>query len=258
MVLEILVILAVLFLLAVLFYKQRRKDFQILQMETTQMEEQLDDLLQEDQPLVIRGATPPRGLTREGLQKIPRLGGFPAGGSTLSRILAEPSMLASAEGMPVLNQEHRELLAQELAMPVWAAKVWQAPFQASTVLGSVLGSLKTEATLGGLGLHRTTALYTMVLPGEGTYLVTIVSRASEDLLPTNWQYRYARTFTPNDTPLVGDIQYTDIVVRPGTALVLPKHTIVSFEPKDPSQFAAIGIVEYHTPISLLAKSFSQN
>jgi hypothetical protein len=258
MILEILVLIVLTFFLAVLFYKQRRKDFQILQMEESQIPEQLQDLLEEEQPLVIRGVSPPRGLTREGLQKIPRLAAFPVGGQPLSSVLTTPGLLSSAAGLPTLSYELREQFAQELAMPVWAQRQWLAPFQATSWSGSFLGSLKTECVLGGLGLHRTTALYTILFPGEGTYLVTILSRESEDLLPANWNYRYVRTFTPNDTPLVADIRYLDIVVRPGTALVIPKHTLISLEPKDPASFSALAIVEYHTPISMLAKSFSQN
>jgi hypothetical protein len=256
MILELGILVAVLFLIAVVFYKQRRSDLQILQMEESQISEQLVDLLEEEQPLVIRSVSPPRGLTSSEFQKIPRLAEFPVAGQPLSSLLAAPGVLATANGLPLLTQEDRDHLATELSLPVWANRVWLAPFQATSWLGPMLGTLRTEALLGGLGLFRTTAHYTILFPCENTYIATLLSRDSEELLPPKWDYRYMRTFTPNDTPLVGDMKYLDIVVRPGTALVIPKHTIVSFEPKDPNAFASAAIVEYHTPISQLAKVFA--
>jgi len=63
--LEILVIFFILiFVIAYLFYKHRRSDLEILQLENEQIPEQLSELLEELQPVVIRGVNPPKGLTR--------------------------------------------------------------------------------------------------------------------------------------------------------------------------------------------------
>jgi hypothetical protein len=47
----------------------------------------------------------------------------------------------------------------------------------------------------------------------------------------------------------------DIIVRPGTMICFPPHHIFSIQPKD-GEFSAAAIVEYHEPVTLLAKSFS--
>jgi hypothetical protein len=104
-------------------------------------------------------------------------------------------------------------------------------------------------------MWKTTAKLTAFTPTEGTYVVSILSVESEQYLPKAWQYRYVSSLTPNDTPLVADIKFLDIVVRPGTALLIPPHAVVSMEPKEPSTFSAAAILEYHEPVSLLAKSF---
>ena len=258
MILELIFLAAIVFLIAVLFYKQRAPDLQILQLEHDQISEQLADLLEEQQPVVIRGTLPPRGLTAESLAKAPRLASFPVGGQPLSSVLAQPAILASAAGAPTLSLEARQQLAEELSIPVWATRNWLPYFAQCTLLGPLLGTMRAEAIIGGLGMWRTTAKLTAFAPTEGTFIVSILSRDSEQYLPKGWQYRYVSSLTPNDTPLVTDIKFLDIVVRPGTVLLLPPHVVVSAEPKDRAAFSAAALLEYHEPISLLAKSFLEN
>lgn len=247
-------IIVLVFLICILFYRQRRTSLEILQAEESQIE-QLPELLEELQPLILRGAPPPKGLNKESLMKITRLAQFSVGGQPLEDILANPSMLLSANGSPVLSKERRELLANELSIKVWADHVWLPRFSQTTWFGWAVGCMKTEVLLGGLGMIRTVAKYTCIMPTEGTYTISIVSRESESFLPTNWLYRYPGTLSPNDTPLVSDLKYMDIILRPGTMICLPPHIIVSMQPKD-EEFSAAAIVEYHEPVSLLSKSFS--
>jgi len=252
--LGILFLIALVFLIAVLFYKQRRNSIEILQAEEAQID-QLSDLLEEQQPLIIRGISPPKGLTKESLAKIPRLSQFSVGGQPLEDVLNTPAILASANGEPVLSKERRDLLASELSIKVWADHVWLPRFSQTTWIGWMVGCIRTEVVLGGMGMFKTTAKYTAIMPTEGVYNISMISRDSESFLPSNWAYKYPGRLSPNDTPLVADLKYMDIVLRPGTMLCLPPHMIVSMEPKD-AEFTAAAIVEYHEPVSLLAKSFS--
>jgi hypothetical protein len=256
---EILVIfIVVLFGVGYLFYQHRRSDIEVLQLEADQME-QLPELLEELQPVVIRGVSPPKGFTRESLQKIPRLANYSVGGQPLSDVLEKPQILFEAGGAPTLNQVSREQLCKELAINVWANHTWLPIFSQSTWIGPVVGTMKTEAVFGGIGMTRTTAKYTCIMPTEGKYTLSILSRQSETFLPENWQYRYPASLTLNDTPLVADLKYLDIIVRPGTTVCLPPHSIISIEPvKESAELFALVIVEYHEPITLIAKSFSQN
>ena len=251
---DILFLIGLVFLIAVLFYKQRRDSMEILQAEESQID-QLSDLLEEQQPLIIRGISPPKGLTKESLNKIPRLAQFSVGGQPLEDVLKTPAILASANGEPVLSSERRDLLASELSIKIWADHAWLPRFSQTTWIGWLVGCMRTEVVLGGMGMFKTTAKYTAIMPTEGTYTISLISRDSESFLPPNWRYKYPGRLSPNDTPLVADLKYMDIVLRPGTMLCLPPHMIVSMEPKD-LEFTAAAIVEYHEPVSLLAKSFS--
>ena len=253
------VFIALLFVIMYLFYKHRRSDLEILQLENEQIPTQLAELLEELQPVVIRGIVPPKGLTRESLRKIPRLADFAVGGQPLADILERPEMLFGAAGAPTLNLSAREQLSAELAIDVWANHTWLPILSQATWIGPLVGCMRAEATLGGLGMMRTTAKFTCIMPTEGKYTLSILSRASEGFLPASWQYKYPAALTLNDTPLVADLKYLDIVLRPGTTVCLPPHCIYSMEPvKESAEMFAFVSVEYHEPITLLAKSLSQN
>jgi hypothetical protein len=241
-----------------LFYQHRRSELEVLQLEANQLE-QLPELLEELQPVVIRGVVPPKGFTRESLQKIPRLANYSVGGQPLSVILDKPDILFGAEGAPTLSQEAREQLAKELSIPIWANHTWLPTFSQSTWIGPLVGSMKTETVFGGMGMTRTTAKYTCLMPTEGNYTVSILSKQSESFLPEHWQYKYPAALTLNDTPLVAELKYLDIIVRPGTAVCLPPHCIISMEPATKTaELFALVIVEYHEPITLMMKAFTQN
>lgn len=253
------VLVTIICIINYLFYIQRRPELEILQLENEQIMAQLPELLEELQPVVIRGVTPPRGLTLESLQKIPRLADFSVGGQPLSDVLKTPGILFGAEGAPTLSQERREELAKELSLTIWADRAWLPILSQTTWTGPAVGCMRTEVVLGGLGMIRLTAKYTCIMPTEGTYTLSILSRDSESLLPSAWRYKYPSALTVNDTPLVADLKYLDIVLRPGTTVCLPPHCIISIEPvKASSSFFSAAIVEYHEPVTLISKSFSQN
>ena len=255
MLIEILVCFSLIFLIATLFYKQRRSDFSILQLDAEQIDEQLTDLLEEGQPIVVRGVQPPKGLTREALQKIHRLAEFPVGGLPLAAVLNAPAALTQAAGRPVFSQEDAATLADELAIPVWAEPAWLPRLNQFTMFGAALGTLRAECVLGGVGLTRSKAVVTCIFVTEGKYTASLLMKDSERFLPAAWEYRYPSTFTVNDTPLVADLKYLDIVLRPGTALLIPAHTIYSLQPGgELDSFHAAALLEYHEPISLVAKS----
>lgn len=246
---------AIIFLIAVVFYRQRRDELQLLQIENDKLELQLPDLLEEQQPIILRGVAPPKGLTKQSLEASPRLHGYPIGGILLQEVLRSPASLAATKGLPTMKRPDRIQLAEELSLPVWSDHTWLPRLKESRFTG-FLGSMETEAIIGGLGLWRTSAIYTMLFPTEGDFIVSIVSKNSEAFLPKKWEYRYPDSFTQDDTPLISELKYIDIIARPGTAVLLPPHTLVSMQPKVPTAFHSFSTIEYHEPISKLAKSLS--
>jgi hypothetical protein len=238
--LEVVGLLAIIFLIIVMFYMHRQPDLTILQLEQDQVDSQFSGLLEERQPIVIRGVQAPKGLTNESLLKSTRLDSLP--------------IQAALQGTPLTHSE-REELAERLSMTVWANHTWLPMFHEYSWIAPFVGSIKTEALIGGLGMNRTTALYTCLLPTEGSYLVSLLSKNSEAFLPSAWEHRIPSTLTSDDTPLVADLKFLDIILSKGNALCLPAHIIYSMEPMAGTPCNA-AIVEYHEPISVLAKSLS--
>jgi hypothetical protein len=249
---EIFIVLATIFLIVVVFYMHRHPEITILQVEQDQVESQFPVLLEERQPIVIRGCQAPKGLTHEALQKSARLAQFIVGQQTLATVLANP---LDRSGRPILTQDEREELAEQLSMPVWANHIWLPLFKEYSWIAPIVGTMQTEVLLGGTGMVRTKALYTCILPTEGKYMVSLLSKSSEAFLPASWEYRYPSSLTSDDTPLVADLKYMDIVLNPGNGLCIPAHMIISIEPVGDT-FHSAAILEYHEPISVLAKSLN--
>lgn len=256
MLLEFVIIASFLFAVFVWFYKQRRSELELLQVEFAQAATSLRDLAQEKQPIVIRGVPVATVLTAERLAEIPRLDTFPlAGGASLGAYKKLPASVtpdAQRAGTPLLVEPAATVLADELAIPLW---VQRSIGDALLDLGTLpfLTTTESRVLLGGCGLERAVGTFVCILPTQGTYTVSLLSASSETFLPKEWLHRYPQSFTINDTPMVGEINYIDVVVRPGTMLCVPAQTLFAAQPKEIGPFHAAVIVEVHSPISRLAK-----
>lgn len=257
MILEIFLVLSVAFLITVWFYKQRRDSLEILQVEFSAAANSLADLAQEGQPIVIRGAPFPPSLTRERLVQIPRLDGFPlkSGGPVLKDYRDGPAEVLPGEqalGLPILSREASIGLAKELAVDTWVNHTLREFLGEFSGMFGMFHSHRVSCILGGVGLRRGVAVYTCIMPTDGVYTVSLVNSRSESFLPAGWKYRYPQSFTVNDTPLVGEIQFIDIVVRPGTVLAIPAHCLYALQPKSVGEFHSAVVLEVDSPVSTVA------
>jgi hypothetical protein len=262
MITEIVLLAGIIFLLLVFFYKQRRQEFELLQVEFSAAATSLPEMSGERQPIILRGVPVPPILTAERLGQIPRLDEFPlVAGSGTARLgpyrRAPGSVFPEWQlsGQPICSADAGEVLATELALPLWVDRTLR---DVALDLGgwSFATSMVSRVALGGHGLQRVLPAVLCILPTEGTYVVSLVSASSEPFLPVGWATanpRYPRLYTVNDTPMVGEIKYLDIIVRPGTMLCLPAQTVFSMEPKEVGKFSAALMLEVHSPVSRLAK-----
>jgi len=245
----LLFLIAVVFLTSVFFYKQTNTDFHILQMEESQMEK-LSDLTEERQPVVIRGTAIPHAFTSDSLGKIPRLGDTPIATTTLTEILEGRAKLLS-DGPPAMTREAAAAFANEISLEIWTKEIWSERLRATSYIGW-MGTCRTFCGFGGVGLFKTTAMLTLILPTEGIYYASLVPKSKQPYLPKKWQYRFPSSFTMNDTPLVSELQFVDIKLKPGTGLILPPHTYISLQSE--GSIGLYVIIEYHEPISMLASA----
>ena len=77
--------------------------------------------------------------------------------------------------------------------------------------------------MGIQGLQKTHGVATFLIATEGTAVVTLLNEQADPYLPQFWRNKRLSTMTRDDAPLIGQIQCIDVILRPGSCLVLPPH-----------------------------------
>lgn len=242
---EIFVIFAILIAVIVLFYRQAIEQYNILQIEGSQLEE-LPKLLNERSPVVVRGIGDPKLFTLTTLRQNQRLIQYPIGhGMTLGQYLDKPISTVS------LPEKASSLLAKESGLAVWVQHTLYAKFFTYSFLEQI-HMLQTEALIGEQGLQKTTGILTVLYPTAGALEVTLMTEQQETFLPPVWRGRFPEVLTIQDTPLVGSIKYITIKVRPGTLLCIPTHWFYSVRATEKTEPCLWSKITVDNPISWIA------
>jgi len=251
MVLEILFLLALSLAVLILFYRQAIEQFNILQIEGNQISE-LPKLLGERTPVVVRDIGQPKLFVPELLKTNKRLQQFPIEASrTLGTYLEKPTQQVR------LPKKAASLLAKESGLSVWADHTWLPRLVQYSFL-QPLHALSTEAYLGEAGLRKTTGIVTVLYPTSGALEITLLTEQQEKCLPSSWRGRFPETFTLQDTPLVGEIKYITVKVRPGTVLCIPTHWFYSVRVVDPKQPSLWARMTLDNPVSWIASTMESS
>lgn len=231
---EIVVFLSVLLFIAVLFYKQANEQFEILQIDATRISE-LPTLYQDRSPIVISDYDTPNLGTAVDLFKRQSVLQMATGpNQTLGQLIQTRST------MPI---KVAEILAKETGLQIWFEH-----HLAKQLIPSYTGFLYSfNCSLWPYkrGMFKTKAFQTLLMPTQGTAVVTLMLQKMIPYLPTKWYTREFGTLSLHDTPLLNQIQFIDITLRKGNVLLLPAHLIVDIKSDDAWTF----IAEIHHPIS---------
>jgi len=239
---EYIIILSVLFFIAVLFYKQANEQFEILQTESSRLEE-LPTLYQDRSPIIISDFQVPALGTFDEMKKRPHILNMTVSpGKTLGNLLQSPELSTFH-----FSKETAAFLSKESGLSIWFEH---------HLYESILPSIYTRwiyTNNTGLyiqhrGLFKTTAFQTMIMPTHGTVHVSLLLPKMIPYFPMNWQNRPFKSLTAQDTPLINQIKFVEVIVRKGTILLLPAHCIVDCHSND----AWIFMAEIHHPISRLS------
>ena len=251
----IIIILFIVFIL-VFFYKQGSHEFRINQANASQRTA-LVELWKERVPLVIRELSRMSLWTHEDVmqracyEQLPLFKEQSLAGWI--RSIADHAEKGLVE-CPWYS-EQAEKIAGVTGISIWAKQHLQP------LLGSGLTTWKISryhAWAGRVGVQRTYASWTCILPVEGDIVVTVFPETMEIYMPVGWRGTYPSEWSKRDSPFVNDIKYIDIVVRPGTCLFLPPHWFVSWSAVPSSvQLPMVYTVSYHSPVSLLAFRLSE-
>ena len=242
---EILMIFAFIFLVAVFFYKQALEQFDVLQIEATQLE-QLPKLLSEKSFLVVRSLPPIQLWTTETVKDIQRIHNVPYGSSKLLEI-AEGSVKVLPSNYPSPSEK----LAEQVGINTWVEKTWLPRIVDSSWFAWAFSS-RSEVAIGSKGLRKSVAYTTMILPTENDILVSVMPESSETYLPSTWQGKLFAKIKRAEAPLIGEVKYLDIKVRKGSALFVPPHWIINIQ-QDGENIPWFLWVEYHHPMSKFAQ-----
>jgi hypothetical protein len=250
---EIFIIFGVVFFIAVLFYKQANEQFEILQIGGDRLEE-LPTLYAERSPIVVSGY---EGLVSLGLgtetelRKRPNILQMTVGAvqnkTTLRTLLDSPAALRTFQ-FPVATAE---FLAQESGLATWFKHSLYEHLLPSAFT-KWFYSARTSLWLHHRGMFRTKAFQTAVMATQGVARVSLMLGSALPYLPGKWEGRQFASLTAQDTPLLSQVKFVEVTVRPGTILLLPPHMIVDISSGAGPVQAWSLVAEIHHPISGLA------
>jgi hypothetical protein len=104
-----------------------------------------------------------------------------------------------------------------------------------------------RATWGRRGLQPIHS-WTAIILTEGEATVSLLHRKNDKFLPACWKGLHPVDMSRSHTPFLDDVKYIDIIVRPGTVLLVPPHWRTAIEPTKENGLALE--VTFHHPMSL--------
>lgn len=255
MFLETILLALIMLIILVFLYRQAVDEFQILQTDSFP---KVPTLLQERLPIVVHPFSPPENLwsraviqqrpniskIRVGKEKDQRLGPMLKEGKPFS--LVQPDVPAGRE------------LATQLGMDVWIQRHLLPHFHNATFWGFLLKS-STVCFVGPQGLRPTTAYASLLFPTEGTLRVSLLHESSDAYLPPRWRGRQLDSMTRDDSPLIHEIQTVEVIVRTGSALIIPPHWRLCWTDdlaKDIPTPSLSVLAEFHHPVSRFVSACS--
>lgn len=230
MLLESIFIIVSCLFIAVLFYKQANEQIEILTVDADRIQN-LPNWLAERSPVVVRGYKTPSLGTRAACEQRPSLA---------------PLFQYDTTSFPI---QTRKALAQESGLDIWFEHTL-IPILTSRI-SRLYTTPHSRMIIGKQGLSQTTAPITFFMPTQGAFTVNILVQSQIPFLPSRWEGRALESLTVADSPLLNQIQYSQLKVRPGHLLFLPPHILIDIQEDTTAEIQAWGyFVELHHPISL--------
>ncbi len=255
--LEIILFLSIALLILLFFYKQSVEEYKLNQISFSQAEA-LPALLAEKSPIVVLDTPHIPFWNSADLKSRPAL----AAGRLVNGIpIGDAIHLNVKELKPhfLFNKSQAALLGEKTGAPVWIQNKWLKHIVPPTLQWATQPSCR--AWFGSRGLQSTTAPWTLLTVSEGTAQVSLLHKKYDTYLPSRWKNRLPTELTPADTPFLGDIAYIDVILRPGTTLLVPAHWKMSWAAattdttKEASQPQQAFVLEtaFHHPLSRLVE-----
>lgn len=230
----IVLVLATITSILFFFYKQAIKEFRILQTDSL---DKVLPLMHERCPIVLLPAPIPMNLwTRKDIEQRP----------VLKQRVEKYINKSSTWIEPKESQE----IATQVGFPIWVNQNILPPYK-NLLWGPLLWS-QTKITIGSQGLRPTFGYCTILMATEGAMQVSLINESSDPYLPKQWLGKRLSKLTKDDAPLLSQIQFVDVIVRPGSALFIPPHWKVCWENHD--KVSCLGVwIDIHHPVSFVSQ-----
>ena len=238
------------FLILTFFYKQAICEFRINQLDWDKRT-QLTGIMAENIPTVLRGVPVAPFWTQ---QDVAMRQSYGAAKIFDDQGLAEWMASTTPDTICPWTLAHAAEAAAAAGLSTWSQRWLNSAIL--TVLTAYWLSPTYRCWAGARGLAKTTAPWTAIFTTEGTATVTIMPENVAHALPKPWSGLFPGDLTIYDTPFVADLKYMDIVVRPGTVLLMPAHWFISWK-GDGTVCPMVCTVEYHSPVSRFACALGQ-
>ena len=230
---EIILVLSLVFLIYVFFYKQSTKEYLLNQIDFSKIDK-IYDLLSEKNPLILHNVPPIPCVVPETLLKTPRF----------AKLLVD--YLEKRDPTLPQSDKFEAFVANETGFQTFGEHAWYHRFHSP--ISQYISSLKSKLCFGSKNLQRTYAIYNVIIPIEGKYTCSLLNSEYEKSLPSNWHNHNSIESIISTNK---QINYIDIILKPGSLLIVPAHWYYIMSEETP--YSYYGIFEYHEPISLLSE-----
>jgi len=240
---EWIVILLVIVCIIAWYYSHSVSEYRFSQIKEVQIPTQLDSLWEEKVPIII-SETGKDIWSAESL----KLTRFWTAQPLWSQYQANPNM-------PIRQTKDARVLWADI---LGISQIYHETLLSWFSLSPLLFSVTTEPHLGAIPLRPTFGWATCIKCTQGEARCILLHNAQKSRLPAGWESLRWRDATVAHHPIWSQVKFVEVILRPGTALLVPPHWVMAIEPLEPSEPIWTIVSEVHHPVSQAAMRIHTN
>ena len=239
------IILGIILCIVVWYYSQTVSQYSLSQIKESQSQTQLATLWQEKKPIVISEVRESEIWSADSLSQTrfwsaqPIWAQYQADPVTTVIVDNKPQQMTWSD-MLGISQLESDLLLKWYDVTPWVY------------------SIRTEAHIGHEGLRQAYGYATAYHVTDGEGRAILLHNAQKSKMPPGWLGLRWNEANGVHHPLWNQVQNIEVILRPGTVLLIPSHWIVAIEPLDPSKPLWWTRSDVHHPISSWAQRWNEH
>jgi len=240
---EWIVIFLIIFCIVVWHYSQASTKYSLSQVKESQISMNLTSLWEERNPVVVSEIRGHGIWNSEALRQTRFWGAQPIWqqyeSNPQANLAIERSLQITWSEILGISQIESEILLKWFDM---------SPYIFST---------RTEVHIGPEGIRQTYGWATSITCTQGEARCILLHSAQKSRLPPGWKGLRWTEATVKHHPLWTQVQNIEIILRPGTNLLIPPHWLTAIEPLDSSKPIWWIRSDLHHPISKWAQKWNE-